>query len=399
MKTIITNPPLGIYDNPKTNIAHSFYLTFLDTTTRFRNNFTNQDTYFPGRTYNLFGKKGDQLFPKLNLYDELNKELEKINNEKIETDLKRLELGLHSLEIVKDTDQKIIQGVSGDIKTLFENGYLFKEQNSWILNIEKINSRFNLEKIISGIKYSSSNIEKKFERFIKKNMFNIPISRDTKYAPKNPLGGENIGPLFVLANMWDHQYENSNFVMTGGNKTLLRYTFLRLLCRVALTGESGISEVIIWPRLNFENGIGDWNLDTLITDELTSDSLRIGLISSYSTKYEKVNTDKSKYEFGKKLLNLVKNLEKPLEGKIDSNIEIKDESYIRNMSNFNYNTAISNINKEFRKLSNKIVKLKNDNFWNELNKKEARIEYFKLLKKIEPMAPLTSRPILNKLIN
>ncbi|MCL5729981.1 MAG: class I tRNA ligase family protein [Candidatus Pacearchaeota archaeon] len=388
---IIANPPLGIYTNAKTHIGHAFFLVLLDVVSRYRRKFKGQESIFPGRSYNFYGRRGDLLLKDSGSGINSAEDLEIANLNTVYSDTVRGMLNLSSLDLLTDTDKNVGEGVSEDFKELYESGYIKRINGSYFLSPADIKSHSDLQGFIKGIKLHPSRIEGELERMIRENTSNlIQISKPTGYSLKNPLRGQNIGPLFVLANLWDHKYPESDYTIAGSNSVMTKYIFLRILCRSALESSPGMDEIIIWPKIIPEGGISEWDLKEIIKDEYHSDMIRYLLLSSYSESKQKVFLEKNKLKSARNFVYLVANMRKPFKG-IASSQQKPSESYIKDMDNFDFPKVLAELNQEFRRISNKINHYRDNKDWTDSNKEILGKEYLKAVNMSEPITPSTAK--------
>ncbi len=389
---IIANPPIGIYTNPTTHIGHAFFLSLLDTIVRYKREFKNEKVIFPGRSYNFYGKRGDKMVSEETSDSELYNILNKRNLEIIKQDKNRLKLNLSSLDILVDNEQVIVEGVTRDLIKLYKKGYVYKEGNTLFLDCPKISKDFNLKSYLDKITFHPTRIQLELERLIERNMDLIPITKSTRYSPKNPIGGDNIGPLFVLSNMWNHKYKDSLFTMAGSNGVLSKYIFLRFLSHIVLYGDPGMNELIIWPKIIPEGGVESWNLDELVKDNYHGDMIRHAVLSAYSKKKQKLELSKSNWEGARNFVYLLVNLRKPLKGSFN-NDEFNYEYYKKQMDSLNYQKVLVRIERNLREISREINSRRDSGRWGESSRSNLASRYMSLVKMCEPFVPETVKLI------
>jgi len=389
---VIANPPIGIYTNPRTHIGHAFFLIALDTLARYKNAFLGENVIFPGRSYNFYGKRGDKLAQKENYSQEYHKILKERNLKIVNQDKSRSKLNLSSLELLIDDDEKIVEGVQKDFIQLYKKGYAIIEKGTFYLDCPKIRKNFKLKSYLDKINFFPKRIEGELEHLIEKNMTLIPITKPTKYSPENILGGDNIGPLFVLSNMWDHKYENSSFTMAGSNSILSKYIFLRFLSRIALEDNPGMDEVVIWPKILPEKGEDFWNIDNLAKDVYHGDMIRHSVLSVFSKNKQKLLLSKSNFEGARNFVYLLANLRKPLNGRVFGDEDLYSD-YIEEMNNLNYPKILTRIEKDLRSISREINLNKDKSLWNDSTREIFAQKYLSLVKMCEPFVPETTKLI------
>ncbi len=388
---VIANPPIGIYTNPKTHIGHAFFLIALDTLARYKKDFLGEKIIFPGRSYNFYGKRGDKLIEGKNISPELHKFLREENLKIVEQDKNRLKLNLSSLEVLIDDNEKIIDGVQKDFIRLYEKGYLIVENETSYLNCPRIRKDFNLKSYLEDITFFPKRIEGELGRLIERNMDPIPITKSTRYSPRNTLCRENIWPLFVLANMWDHKYEDSFFTMAGSNSVLSKYIFLRFLSRIALEGNPGMDEIIIWPKIVPEED-DFWDIDKLVKDKYHGDMIRHSVLSAFSKNKQKLLLPKSNFEGARNFVYLLANLRKPLKSE-----ELREgglySDYIEEMNQLDYPKLLTRIEKDLKDISGKINLNKDKGLWDDSTREIFAQKYLSLVKMCKPFIPETTRLI------
>lgn len=265
-KVVVANPPLGIYKNPDITIGQAFYLVQLDVHSRARRDLLNQEVFFPAYAFNVFGRRGDLKDNPVQFAQEYRGRPSL-----------REKLDLCSNETLSDDEDHLIKGVQGDFLKLFNAGFILSNpQGEFSLDVEKIKNRFQLSSILDGV-VMNERTKYALERYWQENM-DIPhlITRPTKFSVENPLGGQNIGPLFGLANLWDHKYPESEIILAGSERNLTNYIFLRMLTQTALRGRPGVSQIFVYPQLRFAEGMEAWNLERVLED-CESDILRYAL--------------------------------------------------------------------------------------------------------------------------
>jgi hypothetical protein len=385
---IIANPPIGIYTNPITTINHAAFLVVLDTIARYKSKFKGEEVHFPGKSYNFYGKRGDILLENgltCNDYSELSR----MHKEVIARDVAREKLNLSSLELLTDEEPMINSGTQKDFEKLYEKDYLFNKKGKFYLDCRKIAKDRDLVSMLEGIKFNPKRIHGEMIKLIEENTNNpVLITRDTKYAVTNPLYGDNIGPLFTLANLWNYKYPDCNITMAGSNSVLTKYVFLRFLTRAALENNPGMDELIIWPKIISEGGIKEWNLGELIKDKYHGDMVRCSILSSYSEKEQKVLMQKDRFASARNFVYSVMNLRKPLKGRCKENQEVK-KACLHRLENLDFPLLIQESRARFKEMSLEINTKKDDNAWNEESREKMASEYMSIVETLEPLIPET----------
>lgn len=386
---VIANPPIGIYTNPTTTINHSSFLVLLDAIARYKSKFNREEISFPGRSYNLYGKRADFLFEKEINHQDYS-EISSIHKKVISKDSARNKLNLSSLELLTEEESVITEGCQRDFLKLYKEGYLIKKDNKFYLDCSKVAKKRDLKGMLEEINFHPKRIKAEMMRLIEKNTDNpVLITRDTRYAIKNPLGGDNIGPLFTLSNLWDYKYPNHDVTMAGSNSVLAKYIFLRFLTRSAIDDSPGMDELIIWPKIIFEGGINEWDLDKIIKDKYQGDMLRFSLLSSYTEKEQKINMKKSRFLSGRNFVYSFLNLRRPLAGEYRKTNGLLPE-YAKKIENFDFPLLFDEFRKKLKGISLAVNKNKDEDNWNKFSKSELAKEYINIVEALEPFIPETT---------
>ncbi len=385
---VIANPPIGIYTNPVTTINHAAFLVVLDAVARYKSKFKGEDVSFPGRSYNFYGKRGD-LFLENGLNCADYSELSNMHKEVILKDSSREKLNLSSLELLTDEEPIVNKGIQDTFLELYDKNYLFNKKGKFYLDCKKIAKEKDLVGMLDNVKINPKRVHGELVKLIKNNT-NDPllITRDTKYTIHNPLEGDNIGPLFTLANLWDYKYPKHNFTIAGSNSVLAKYVFLRFLTRAALTNSPGMDELIIWPRIISEGGIKEWNLNELAKDNYHGDMLRCAILSSYSEKEQKVSMPKDRFAAGRNFVYSVANLRKPLKGACARNYFIMN-TCVDNLENMDFPLLIQQSRARFKEMSLQINNMKDNGIWDEDSRRKLASEYIGIVESLEPIIPET----------
>ncbi len=386
-KRVIANPPIGFYDHFRTKTKHGFFLYLADTIARQKMEI-GENVIFPNYSFNMFGKKSENWIKSegksLNEYHQNIKELSK---ELIsESDLRFL-FNLTSDESLFDNEDEIIEGISEDFRKLSEKGYLLTKGISHFLDCNKINQDFNLQERIESINIPSRKAKSDLERFIQNNLQEPhKITGDTFYSIKNPMyeGMENISPLFILSNLWDHKYPDSRFTFLSSDDVLAKYIFLRFITRLVLDNDPGFDELVVWPRVNLSGEKEKWDLSNLIKDEYDSDVLRISLLSLYPSQKSSVTLDYSKMIGNKNFLHSLANLRRIVP--YHPTLPLANNLHTDQVSQFRYPCIIEESRIETREISKEVNKLKplNDGNLVGLSKR-----YSTVVDKLAPFVPAT----------
>ncbi len=357
-KTIIANPPLGIYKNKDITIGQAFYLVRLDASARARL-LLGEEVIFPTYAFNVFGRRGDLIVnPEENARDYIKKPS------------LRERLSLCSDIVLSDDEFSITEGIKETFRKLAERGYLIIKAESTYLDVARIKKENFIEDFLKEIR-ASERTKKTLLRCWEENM-NVPhpITKPTNFSISNPFGGENIGPLFTLANLWDIKYPNAEIVMAGSEKNLTNYIFLRMATQLALRGNPGVSEIYIYPQVNFAEGIAQWDLDRLTMDLDDRTSLRQSLLS-ISSNGGKGTIDFGKLKGSRKSTRKMKDL-----GNILTSKEVQcSREFLEEVAHFETEGLVMSLNKRVIELSRDLAKLRSsgDNL-NQLNERYSLIK-------------------------
>lgn len=394
---VICNPPIGIYKNKKTHVGHAFYLSLLDAYARYRDRFEGENITFPGKSYNIFGKRGEKLkesSDKINSESGLKEYAERI----VEEDEVRGMLNLSSDEILLDDDPEVIEGVKKDFMELDDRGYLKERQEQYFLDSEEIGERNDLQEKIEEIDFYPNRGKRQFERFLEENLEDIRVTRSREYSVDNPLGGESIGPLFTLANLWDSKYpEAEKYTFACSENVLCKYGFLRFLSKTALDDDPGMDEMVVWPELKPEEGIENWELENMIEDPYHGDMLRYTLLKKYTSNDNmEIEIDKNVFKEGRKFVYKIANLRNPFSeyGDRDQGLECDDlkPKYRERMDNFQFRETLIDLKNGFTEISKKVNAVNS-----ETEMKNLRDRYLSLVEMAEPFVPETSQLVKSEL--
>ncbi|MBI4154880.1 hypothetical protein HY498_02230 [Candidatus Woesearchaeota archaeon] len=387
--TTIGNPPLGIYKATDIHLGQAYYLTLLDIAARYKEKFNGNHIIFPAYSFNVYGKRGEKLAPSDLEEKDFLTFMEGYAKDYISKTKLRESLNLLSNELLIDNDPIIIEGVKSDFLSLHNKGYVIENQGVFYLDCNKIKNNFDLKGLLQNIKVYPDRILGDLERLIDFNTNRLhPITKSTRYSIKNPIKeGQNIGPLFTLANLWDHKYPNSNYTIAGSNRNLANYIFLRYLSRIALTGFPGINEILVWPQIKPEGGLEEWDLKLITNLSEDADALRYAF-ASVSLKKPSIPFEKYKLKAGRRFVNCIRETARAINFVHKDKIHIDGfipQEYKRRMNSYNFQGSIAFLEEELKRI-------KSNNHINE------QINMFKNFIEIaEPFIPATVQAIkLNK---
>ena len=390
---IIANPPCGMYkgDLP---LGYAYYHTLLDIHSRFLTKFKDLDVICHKYSLNAFGKRAEDLG--------LNGTLEGLNNyvqDWIKDNRLRDKMNFSFEGELLDCDSKSIQQSQKVFSQLNEKGYIIRDGDTYYLDVNKIYSDVDLEAIAENIKFSSSRAKKEFVRLIQKNKEPVRITKDRIYGAQNPLGGENISPIFVVSNLWEGYFNKEIDLMAVSEKELTRYLVLRTYSQAPLSKNLPMKNVLIYNYINPEGGFDKWDLSEITKDGVGSDSLRYAFAKSFSSTKQKTDINKNMLSSGKKLVYLVGNLKKFF---LKEGFKIKDLSfdnkgtYFSDMESFKYKKVLSDLESHFREISKEINYSKKEERFN-LNKSYLLNEYVQLVNQLSPFCPFISEKVIKDL--
>lgn len=389
---VIANPPIGIYDNPDINIGQAYYHVILDLIARYKTKFNGDVVKFPSFSFNVFGKKSERLITKDVNKSDFYKTAEENAFEIVCNPSYRSKLNLISEERLVDNEKLIVVGVSNDFKRLYDLGFIAVKGPHAYLNCAVIRKKCGLLEKLEEIEIYPSRIKEEMNRMIENNTNDlVKISRSTIFSPSSPINTENIGPLFTLANLWDHKYPNSKITMAGSNNAVSRYIFLRFLSRSALEDNPGMDEIFIWPRLIVTGNNNKWDLEKLTEDPIQTDIFRHAVISSHSNNSQKIYVDASRLAGSRNFIYLVANIRRVLNVKVAGLVGDNEFSiaYQKDMEKFKFSKILQSIKNKMTELSKEINIYKRDNL--EVTKLSSN--YAQLIEMLEPFIPATVKLI------
>ncbi|MBT3691115.1 hypothetical protein HOG16_02630 [Candidatus Woesearchaeota archaeon] len=344
---VIANPPAGIY-NGDLPLGYAYYHTLLDIHARFLNNL-GEDVVCHKYSLNALGKRAENLGLNIPLEDHV--------RNMIEEGQLRDKLNLSFEGEILDCVPESMEKSQEVLVELDKKGYIIRSGDETYLNVGKISSEKDLEGVVEKINFFPGRAKSEFLRMIRKSSDAIKISKPRKYAASNPLGGENISPIFTVANMWEAYFDNEIDFMSCSEKEIARYLLLRFYSQTGISDKLPMKNVFIFNRINPEGGFGEWDMDKLLQDG--SDPLRYTFAKSLSFSRQSVDVKKGLLDGGKKFVNLVDNLGTFFQnnGFSERNIAFcEDEKYISDMNGFRFNKVLSGLERDFRQLSREINK-------------------------------------------
>ncbi len=356
---VIANPPLGLYCNTTTKNYHASFLMLLDSIARYKE-LKGEEVIFPGRSFNLLGKRAISFTdPSLSFEGNCRKIEDKLYFH-VNQDKNRGNLNLSSLGFCLDTDLNIIQEVKQDVIRLQKKGFLINKDGRTYLDCPRIREEYDLHSIASAINIFPSKAKGEFFQMIDRNTsYPVQITRRSYFSPSNPLGGDNIGPLFVLANMWKHKYPDADFTFAASHNILLKYVFLGFLSNIALNQNPGFDELLVWPKVYFEGE--NWELEKRVNNLVEADILRSTFLSVIPSAGEKVTISEGMYKRARNFVYRISNLKRPLNGFYESPTKMDFEEFDRyktHLDNFEFPKIFSVLEKEAKSISQEINRLK-----------------------------------------
>jgi len=381
---------MGIYTNPEIHIGHASYIVLLDAIARYREKFLHEEVFFPSHSFNVYGQRADRLAPKNASPGEFMVFLDQRAEEIIKKAKRRTKLNLSSHESVAENEPIVVQGIQADFMKLYKLKYIFEREKEYYLDCPKILENFPVNSLLKEIRYHPPRIASEFERISSENTRRpVKVTRLTQYSASNPLdpNAEKIGPLFLLANLWEHKYPSDYKIFAGSYNALTRYLFLRMLCQIPLHQRTGIDELVIYPKIFPEGGVEAWDLDK-IKNKYEADMIRYTLLSSYSEHHEKVNLQLSRLNGGRNFVHLLANLGKVFAKEENTGLIMEQiyPDYPCDMENLKFPKVISTLESILNKLSMKINQSKRSKTFDLVNKKLAS-QYHTLMKLAEPITP------------
>jgi len=392
---VIANPPVGIYkgDLP---LNYAYIHVLLDVHKRYLEMFENKNVFCPKYSLNVLGKRAE----KLNIGKSIG-ELRNYTKMWIEKSSLRDKLNLSFEGIILDCDSKAIKQAQNVFLELFDKGYIFKEESSFYLDVNKIFNETNLESIVNKMRFYPKRAKGEFKRLIQNNREPVKITKERVYGAPNPLGDEKISPIFVVSNLWEAYVSGEVDLITCSEKELARYLLLRTYCRAPLSKNLPARSVLIYNYIELEGGFGRWDISRICRDSVGSDSLRYAFIKGFSLNKQKKYVNKKTINAGRNLVYLISNIKKCLfeekEG-LEKVITTDIKEYIGDMTSFKYNKVLCYLEDKFHNISREINILKNQGKFY-LGKNNLFHEYISSVKKIYPFLPFISEKIMESIKN
>jgi hypothetical protein len=388
---IIANPPCGIYRGDLT-LGYAYYQTLLDIHSIFLSDFRQLDVVCHKYSLNALGKRAENLG-----LDGTIESLDEYVYEWIDAGSLRDKMNLSFKGNLLDTSPQSIKYVQKTFEELYEKGYVLRRGATFFLDVQKIGKDFDLQSIIQKINFFSERGKKEFIRVLKDSTGLVRITKKRAYSIANPLGGEEIAPIFVISNLWGAYFDQEIDFMAASEKELTRYLVLRFLSQVPFSSRLPMKNIFIYNYIVPEGGFDEWNVAELAKDGVGSDSLRYAFAKSCSLSKQKTEMKKSLLNGGRKLILLVGNLKKLFcnNGMIFVDFpSISEEEYLRTMDSFRYSYVLEKLEIELREVSRKINKSKDAGKF-ESSKTELFEKYISLVRRLSPFCPF----ICNKVIS
>lgn len=328
-ETVICNPPINLVNNQKTHIGHLFYTTLLDVSYRYKKDLMGQSIYFPGRSYNLYGKPSERYIKDRNIsMPEFESDVESI----LQKDLDIRDINISNMDLIVDDSEEVERFMCSLLSTLNENGYVRISGSSLYLMLDQIDEEGFFQEFNSVAIYPSR-VRNKLIRLFKDRRNELLITRDREYAPRCDLVQDRVAPFLVVSLFWGGYYPKSSFVLPSSFNLVLRSVLLRMLVDYLAYGRILVKEVFIYPKVIGED-LRDWNIERLSLCSTHKDMLRFTLCSSYSSKSEMVEASLDNLKFAvtffKRLIRIgkkCKKLEYLSEGLQDEDYKLMIESY------------------------------------------------------------------------
>jgi len=394
MKTyVIANPPCGIYRGDLT-LGYAYYQTLLDIHSRYLRYFKGLEVICHKYSLNALGKRAEKL-----PLDGTIKSLEEYVGRWIKDASLRDKLNLSFEGNLLDTSPESIRHVQTTFRQLHEKGYVVRKGETFYLDGEKIGKDFDLKDLIWRINFFSKRSKKEFLRVLGDMSDPIRITKKRTYSIPNPFGGEEIAPIFGIANLWGAYFDQEIDFMAASEKEMTRYLVLRFLSQVPISSKLPMKNIFIYNYIEPEGGFGAWDLMELSKDGYSADSLRYAFAKSCSLSKQKTRIMKSLLEGGKKLLYLVGNLKKLF---YKNDLKFKgfsgaaDESYLKGMGSFRYSITLENLEVKLRNLS-RCINISRDRGDFDSTKTGFFDEYITLVRELSPFCPFVCGKALSGL--
>ena len=390
---IIANPPCGIYKGDL-SLGYAYYQTLLDIHSRFLKIFKKLKVICPKYSLNALGKRAENIGLDGTIGD-LNEYVKKW----IKRGILRDRMNFSFEGNLLDTAPESVRQAKTIFSNLHEKGYLLEKENVFYLDVKKIRNNFDLKSIIQEINFSSVRSKKEFLRIIEKLDEPVRITKKRMYAVANPLGGEEISPVFGISNLWEGYYNQEIDFMAASEKELTRYLMLRFLSQVPTANKLPMRNVFVYNHIMPEGGFGAWNMEELTRDGASSDSLRYSFAKSYSSSKQKTELKKNLLRGGRNLVYLAGNLKSFFlkEGfRFEDFPNITEGEYLKKMNSFKYSLVLEDLEMKLRKVSRDINVARDQGNLN-LKKVEFFNIYITLVRKLSPFCPFVSKKAIREL--
>lgn len=390
---IIANPPCGIYKGDLT-LGYAYYQTLLDIHARFVRDFKNLEVVCHKYSLNALGKRAENL-----CLDGTIGGLDGYVREWIESGSLRDKMNLSFRGNLLDTSPEAIGYAQSIFEELYEKGYLLRKGETFYLDVEKIGKDFDLAAIVHKINFFSKRSKKEFLRVLGNLSDPVRITKKRVYSIPNPLGGEEITPIFGISNLWGAYFDQEIDFMAASEKELTRYLVLRLLSQVPISSKLPMKNIFIYNYIDPEDGFDSWDVKQLVKDGIGSDSLRYAFAKSCSLSKQKTKMRRSLLEGGRKLVYLVGNLKKLF---YKNGLRFKgfpsalEETYLRAMDSFRYSLVLKNLEMNLRDVS-RGINISRDKGDFESNKAGLFDKYITLVRELSPFCPFICEKVIREL--
>jgi hypothetical protein len=391
----IVNPPSGIYRGDL-NTGYAYFHVLLDIYARFLRDIEGFDVTCHKHSLNALGKRAELL--------DLNGTIEDLNNyvhNWISRTSLRDRLNISFKGEMLDCSQASMERAKQVFSQLNDLEFIHRNGETSFLDVEKISKKVNLEGIASEVLFFPERAKGEFLRLLHNNKEPIRITKNRTYAVPNPIGGENISPIFVVANMLDVHFDGEIDLITASEKELARYILLRFYSQAATSGKPGAKTILLYNKIDLEGGSGEeGDLQNLLKTDVDSDVLRYVFSKSLSFSEQKVKVNKGSLDGGRRLVYLAGNIKNfflanghiPLP---DYSL-IKEERYKQSMRNFRFIEVMSKLEEGFREISADINTEREKGQHKRLQC-ETFPKYISLVKKLSPFCPYITKKIFNDL--
>jgi len=381
---VIANPQISIYDQCETKIKHATFLYLLDTYARYKE-MVGDTVVFPSRSYNVFGKKANAWTSRSD-FEGIRGDLSQKAYEVLEIDRSiRERMNLRSMETLLDTDEESCQSAYNDVDKLVRIKYIQVRSGQLYLDCPRIKRDFDLKMELENVNIFPIKARSEMLKMIENNM-NTPLNISSNSAYTQPSGfGPNLNPLFSLSRIWSNRYNGMNVSMTASHNVLLKYVFLRAITNIPLEGNMGFDELLIWPKVYFEEGKDNWPISEYIDDIYKTDMLRVMFMKKYPSSDTEVMVSKADFKGARNFVYLVANLRRPLPVSEMGELE---ESYTNDMINFKYPKVLQGLYEEAKDISHMVNNSRDSGRLDE-NKTKLSKRYSNLLIKLNPFMPAT----------